>query len=141
MFTWCTSLKWLEKNNICASTWFLSAQGSPTQKFELDFCDSLCRTHTVWARSKPYEPQNFLKTIFSVSLKKDFIFQFHLYFSASFGFYFLDSYTRSQTSVMISFNIKTLNFGDFIDFVHKIWHCYSYLKESAKHDNLRRASK
>ena len=35
----------------------------------------------------------FLKRKFSVSLKKDFIFQFNLYFSASFAFYFLFSYT------------------------------------------------
>ena len=29
--------------------------------------------------------------IFSVSLKKDFIFRFHIYFSGSFAFYFLIS--------------------------------------------------
>ena len=44
-------------------------------------------------------------------MKKDFIFQFHIYFSASFAFYFLVSYTYSQTSAMISFNIETLNSG------------------------------
>ena len=37
--------------------------------------------------------QNFLKRKFSVLLKKDFIFQFHI--SASFAFYFLVSYTYS----------------------------------------------
>ena len=51
----------------------------------------------------------FLKRKFSVSLKKDFIFQFHIYFSASFAFYFVVSYPYSQTSTMISFNIETLN--------------------------------
>ena len=52
------------------------------------------------------------KRKFSVSLKKDFIiFQFHIYFSASFAFYFLGSYTYSQTSAMTSFNIETLNSG------------------------------
>ena len=52
------------------------------------------------------------KRKFSVSLKKYFItFQFHICFSASFAFYFLVSYTYSQTSAMISFNIETLNSG------------------------------
>ena len=42
-------------------------------------------------------------------MKKDFIFQFQTYFSADFTFYFLVSYTYSQTGAMISFNIGTLN--------------------------------
>ena len=51
----------------------------------------------------------FLKRKFSVSLKKDFIFQFHMYLSASFAFYFLVLYINSQTRTMISFNIEMLN--------------------------------
>ena len=47
---------------------------------------------------------------FSVSLQKDFIFSFHIYFSDSFAFYFLVSDT-SQTSAMVSFNIETLHSG------------------------------
>ena len=35
----------------------------------------------------------------------------HLYFSASFASYFLVSDTQSRTSLMISFNIETLNSG------------------------------
>ena len=94
-----------------SSAYFSSAQKNSIQKFELDFCDNICRTHTVWVKSKTYEAQKFLKRKFSVSLKKDFIFQFHIYFSAIFAFYFLVSYTYSQFSVMISFNIETLNSG------------------------------
>ena len=56
--------------------------------------------------------QNYLKKKFSASLKKDFIFQFHLYISASSAFYFLVSYTYSRTSVVISFNTETLNSGE-----------------------------
>ena len=37
------------------------------------------------------------------------MFQFQLYFSASFAFYFLVSYTLSQTSAMFSFKIEMLN--------------------------------
>ena len=47
--------------------------------------------HTVLARSKIYEAQNFLNKRFSVSLKKGFIFHFHIYFSTSFAFYFIVS--------------------------------------------------
>ena len=42
----------------------------------------------------------------SVSLKKDFIFQFHIYFSASFAFYILVSHTYSQTRAMIYLTLK-----------------------------------
>ena len=52
-----------------------------------------------------------LRRKFSISLKKDFIFQFDIDFSASFPFYFLVSYTYSQTSA-ISFNIEALNSGE-----------------------------
>ena len=40
-----------------------------------------------------YEKQNFLKKKISVSLEKDFIFRFHIYFPASFASYFLVSDT------------------------------------------------
>ena len=56
------------------------------------------------------EPQ-FLKKKFIVSLKKDFVFCFRIYFSTSFAFYFLVSDTQSQTSAMVSFNIETLDSG------------------------------
>ena len=49
--------------------------------------------HTVLAKSKMQEKQNFLKKKTSVSLEKDFIFRFHIYFSASFTFYLLISDT------------------------------------------------
>ena len=83
-------------------------------KFKLDFCNNICRTHTVWGRSKTQETQNFLNGKFSASLKKDFIFQFHIYLSTSFFFFFnfLFSYTYSQTSMMISINIEMLNSGE-----------------------------
>ena len=50
---------------------------------------NICRAHTVLARSKKEEAQNFLKKKFSVSLEKVLQFCFHIYFSASFVFYFL----------------------------------------------------
>ena len=43
-----------------------------------------------------------MKRKFNVSLKKDFIFQVHLYFS----------YTKSQTSATISYSNETLNSGE-----------------------------
>ena len=46
----------------------------------MDFCNKNCRAHTVLERSKMLEAQNFLKKKFSVSLEKDFIFQFHIFF-------------------------------------------------------------
>ena len=44
-------------------------------------------------------------------MQKDFIFLFHIYFSASFPFYDLVSDTQSQTSAVVTFNIETLNSG------------------------------
>ena len=71
----------------------------------------------------------------SVSLQKDFIFCFHIYFSASFASYFLVLDTYSQTSAMVSFNVEALNSGTnpplwnpFIRFDYS----YSHLRESAK---------
>ena len=108
---------------------------------KLDFCDNICRARSVWAR--PKDAQNFLKRKFSVSLKKDLIFQFLIYFSASFAFYFLVSCTYSQTRATVSIKNETLNIQKsvIIDFVHKIWFCYSYLQEFAQHDSVSRASK
>ena len=85
-------MKWLEKSNIFTSTLFFSAQSSFIQKFKLDFCDNICRVHTVWWKSKNWEVQNFLRRKSSVSLKKDFIFQVHWYFSTSNAFYLQVSY-------------------------------------------------
>ena len=65
-------------------------------------------------------------------LKKDFIFRFHMYFSASFASNFLLSDTQSRTSAMISFNIELWRKSSIIGFVHKIWRCHSHLRESAK---------
>ena len=93
------------------SSWFSSAQGSFIQKFKLDFCGKICRAHTVWTRSKTQEAQDFVTRKFSSSLKKDFIFQLHLYFPARFAVYFLVSYTYFQTSMMTSFNFEMLNCG------------------------------
>ena len=67
---------------------FLNVSFSMFLKFELDFFDNICRVYTVWAKSKTLESHNFLKRMFSVELKKDFISQVHLYFSASFAFFF-----------------------------------------------------
>ena len=54
----------------------------------------------------------------TTSLQKDFLFilkrvflQFHIYFAASFAFYYLVLNKYSQTSGLISFNIETLNPG------------------------------
>ena len=55
------------------------------------------------------ECQNVLKKKFSVSLENHFILCFHIYFSASSDFYFLVSDRYSEISVMVSFNIETLN--------------------------------
>ena len=68
------------------------------------------RVNLVVARSKIQETQGILKKKFSVSLEKDFILRFHIYFSASFAFYFLVSDTQYRTIAMVSFNIATLNF-------------------------------
>ena len=71
----------------------------------------------------------------SVSLQKDFISCFHIYFPASFASYFLVLDTYSQTSAMVSFNVETLNSGanpplwnSFIRFDYS----HSHLRESAK---------
>ena len=77
----------------------------------MSFCGKIRRAHTVLARFKMQDKQNFLKKKFSVSLEKDFIFRFHIYFFASFASYFLVSYTESQTSVRNSFDIETVNSG------------------------------
>ena len=61
--------------------------------FHVRLIDKIRRAHAVLARSKMYQIQNFLKKNFNVSFEKDFIFQFHIYFSASFAFYFLVSNT------------------------------------------------
>ena len=55
---------------------------SPTRFAELTqfWQDPICRRNTNFRRKK-----------FSVSLKKDFIFRFHIYFSASFASFFLVS--------------------------------------------------
>ena len=37
---------------IHTDIYIYSAQNSFIQKFKLDFCDNISRTHTVWARSK-----------------------------------------------------------------------------------------
>ena len=55
--------------------------------------DKIRRALGVLARSNMQETKNFLKKKFSVSLEKYFIFHFHIYFSASFAFYFLVSDT------------------------------------------------
>ena len=81
------------------NTLFFSAQSSFIQKFKLDFCDNICRVHTVWAKSKSWEVQNFPRRKFSVSLKKDFIFQVHWYFSASYAFYLQISYIYRKWSI------------------------------------------
>ena len=44
-------------------------------------------------------------------MENHFILCFHIYFSASPGFYFLVSDRYSEISVMVSFNIETLNSG------------------------------
>ena len=54
-------------------------------------CDKFRRADIILARSSTMKVQNFLKKTFTNSLKKNLIFQFHLYFSASFTFYFLVS--------------------------------------------------
>ena len=54
-------------------------------------CDKFRRAHTILARSSAMKIQNFLKKTFTNSLEKNLIFQFYLYFSASFTFYFLVS--------------------------------------------------
>ena len=82
-----------------------------TPKFLVHFCDNICRDHTVLAKSKEKEAQYILRKKYSVSLEKDLIFQIDIYFSASFAFHFLGSYTKSQTGMMVPFNIETLNFG------------------------------
>ena len=88
----------------CIRTWFSSAQSSFITKFLVNFCDKICRAHTVLARSKMQEKQNFLKKKFSVSLEKDFIFGFHIYFSGSFASYFLvsDIYTNTLQVLIVS---------------------------------------
>ena len=45
---------------------------------------------------------------FNVSLKIDFIFQFHTYFSARFAFYFLVSYTYSIATFKNLLNMAVL---------------------------------
>ena len=59
----------------------------------VNFYDKIHRVHIVLARSRMQEKQNFLNKKFSVSLEKGFIFHFHIYFIASFAFYFLLSDT------------------------------------------------
>ena len=49
------------QSNIFASTWFSSAQNSCITKFLVNFCDKIPRAHTVLARSKMQEKQNFLR--------------------------------------------------------------------------------
>ena len=44
-----------------------------------------------------------LKKKFSVSLEKDFIFRYHIYFSASFAFYFLVSYSIDALCIEIKY--------------------------------------
>ena len=73
--------------------WFSNAQSSFIPKFLVDFCDKIRRAHAVLAKCKMKEAQNFLKKKFSVLLEKDFIFRFHICFSASFASYFLVSDT------------------------------------------------
>ena len=63
----------------CIRTWFSIAQSSFITKFLLNFCDKICRAHTVLARSKMQEKQNFLKRKVSVSLEKDFIIYIYIY--------------------------------------------------------------
>ena len=70
-------------------------------KFLANFCDKIRRAHTVLARSKMQEKQNILRRKFSVSLEKDSMFCFHIYFSASFPFYFRVSYTYIHTYIYI----------------------------------------
>ena len=50
----------LEQSNIFTSTWFSSTQNSCITKFVVDFCGKIRRAHTVLARSKMQEKQNFL---------------------------------------------------------------------------------
>ena len=57
---------------------FSSAQSSFITKFLVNYCDKIRIAHTVLARSKMWEKQNFLKKKFSVSLERDFIFCFHI---------------------------------------------------------------
>ena len=40
------------KSNIFTSTWFFSARSSFIPKFLVNFCNKICRTHTVLTRSK-----------------------------------------------------------------------------------------
>ena len=101
-FELCTNVHLLY---IFTSTWLSSAQTSFIQKFQLDFCNKILITHSVLARSKIQETQNFLKKKCSVSISISLI------FSASFAFYSLVLYTQSQTSKAISCNIEMLNSG------------------------------
>ena len=101
ILTWVTmrllaDMQWLGGHNACLLSFIRKFWGSCTQssyisKFLEDFC-KIHRAHTALSRSKMYEAQNLLKKKISVSLEEDFIFEFPIYFSASFAFYFLISY-------------------------------------------------
>ena len=64
--------------------------GSPVPKTYKNLCDKIRRANTVLARG---ETELSEEMEFSVSLDKNFIFRFHIYFSAGFGSYFLVSDT------------------------------------------------
>ena len=72
---------WILPNlcELCESLRILSSgQSSFITKFLVNYCDKIRIAHTVLARSKMWEKQNFLKKKFSISLERDFIFCFHI---------------------------------------------------------------
>ena len=82
----CIVIIFSEQSNIFTSTWFSSAQSSSFQSFQRISVTRFTELIQFW------QTQNIMKKKYSVSLVKGFIFQFHIYFSTSFAFYFLVSY-------------------------------------------------
>ena len=129
-------------NEIFTNTWFSSLKTLLLQSFRWISPTRFAELVQFWQDPKCRRKRTFWRKKFSVSLEKDFIFRFHIYFSASFASYFQQLKQLLSTEWL---NITLLNFVRLSTLSikkgsHKRYMQHSQLQQQFEHSGPSRSS-